>query len=148
MDEFVMGAKMPMPPEQTGSISNLATAILAHRSSAPTTPQMEIRRIVGQPQSLRLDLYERIQKEVNGQKLYRRFRKYPSGKLPPAGWHRWTDSPIIDLTEPIALLKGLEERGASYFVQSAGSPSITISLTQVDKTCLISSNCTRYFAKN
>lgn len=42
-------------------------------------------------------------------------------------------SPVIDLTEPIALLKGLEERGAKYFIQSAGSPSITVSLTQADK---------------
>lgn len=42
-------------------------------------------------------------------------------------------SPIMDLTEPLALIKGLEERGASYIIQSAGSPSITISLTQVDK---------------
>lgn len=43
------------------------------------------------------------------------------------------DSPIIDLGELKLLLKGLEERGASYFVQSAGSPSITVSLTQADR---------------
>jgi 2,4-dienoyl-CoA reductase-like NADH-dependent reductase (Old Yellow Enzyme family) len=42
-------------------------------------------------------------------------------------------SPVIDLKEPIALLRGLEERGAQFFIQSAGSPSITISLTQADK---------------
>ena len=43
------------------------------------------------------------------------------------------DSPVIDFTELKALLKGLEERGASFFVQSAGSPSITVSLTQADR---------------
>lgn len=43
------------------------------------------------------------------------------------------DSPVIDLTELKSLLKGLEERGASFFVQSAGSPSITVSLTQADR---------------
>ncbi|MCI1966193.1 MAG: 2,4-dienoyl-CoA reductase [Oscillospiraceae bacterium] len=43
------------------------------------------------------------------------------------------DSPVIDLKEPIALLKGLEERGASFFVETAGSPSITVSLTQAER---------------
>ena len=39
----------------------------------------------------------------------------------------------MDLTESIALVKGLEERGASYILQSAGSPSITLALSQPDK---------------
>lgn len=43
------------------------------------------------------------------------------------------DTAIIDLTEPIDLIKGLEERGASFIIQSAGSPSITLALSQPDK---------------
>jgi 2,4-dienoyl-CoA reductase-like NADH-dependent reductase (Old Yellow Enzyme family) len=43
------------------------------------------------------------------------------------------DTPVIDLTEPLDLVKGLEERGASYILQSAGSPSITLALTQPDR---------------
>jgi 2,4-dienoyl-CoA reductase-like NADH-dependent reductase (Old Yellow Enzyme family) len=43
------------------------------------------------------------------------------------------DTAIIDLTEPIDLVKGLEERGASFIIQSAGSPSITLALSQPDK---------------
>jgi 2,4-dienoyl-CoA reductase-like NADH-dependent reductase (Old Yellow Enzyme family) len=79
------------------------------------------------------DLYERIQKEVNdknfliGSKISA-WEGFPGG-FGTAG----PDSPVIDLAEPISLLKGLEERGAQFFIQSAGSPSITISLTQVDK---------------
>ncbi len=42
-------------------------------------------------------------------------------------------SPVMDLTESIALVKGLEERGAHYILQSAGSPSITLALSQPDK---------------
>ncbi len=38
-----------------------------------------------------------------------------------------------DMTEPIALAKGLEERGANFIMQSAGSPSLTLALTQPDK---------------
>jgi 2,4-dienoyl-CoA reductase-like NADH-dependent reductase (Old Yellow Enzyme family) len=57
------------------------------------------------------------------------------------------DSPIIDLAEPIDLVKGLEERGAQYFVQSAGSPSITISLTQADKEHPYFAYLHQFFAK-
>jgi 2,4-dienoyl-CoA reductase-like NADH-dependent reductase (Old Yellow Enzyme family) len=79
------------------------------------------------------ELYERISKAVNdpsfliGSKISA-WEGFPGG-FGTAG----PRTPVIDLTEPISLLKGLEDRGASFFIQSAGSPSITISLTQVDK---------------
>ena len=83
--------------------------------------------------SFAFDLVERIQKVVNdkgfliGSKISA-WEGFPGG-FGTAG----PDSPVIDLTEPISLLQGLEERGASFFIQSAGSPSITTSLTQADK---------------
>ena len=43
------------------------------------------------------------------------------------------DTAIIDLTESLDLVKGLEERGAHFIMQSAGSPSITLALSQPDK---------------
>ncbi len=43
------------------------------------------------------------------------------------------DTAIMDLTEPLDLAKGIEERGASFVIQSAGSPSITLALSQPDK---------------
>jgi 2,4-dienoyl-CoA reductase-like NADH-dependent reductase (Old Yellow Enzyme family) len=79
------------------------------------------------------ELYERIAKAVNddgfliGSKVSA-WEGFPGG-FGTAGVH----SPVIDLKEPLALLKGLEQRGAQFFIQSAGSPSITISLTQVDR---------------
>lgn len=79
------------------------------------------------------DLFERVIKEVNdkdflvGAKISA-WEGFPGG-FGTAG----KDSPVIDLTEPIDLVKGLEMRGAHYFIQSAGSPSITISLTQAEK---------------
>ncbi len=93
------------------------------------------------------ELYERIAKEVNdknfliGSKISA-WEGFPGGFGTDA-----PDSPIIDLTEPIALLKGLEERGAQYFIQSAGSPSITISLTQADKNHPYFAYLHQYFAK-
>ena len=53
----------------------------------------------------------------------------------------------MDLTEPLELIKGLEERGASYIVQSAGSPSITVSLTQADRHVPYFAYLHQYWAK-
>jgi 2,4-dienoyl-CoA reductase-like NADH-dependent reductase (Old Yellow Enzyme family) len=93
------------------------------------------------------DLYERIQKVVNdrnfliGSKISV-WEGFPGG-FGTAG----PDTPVIDLTEPVDLVKGLEERGAQFFVQSAGSPSITISLTQAEKSAPWFAYLHQYFAK-
>lgn len=57
------------------------------------------------------------------------------------------DSPIMDLTEPIQLIQGLEARGANFIIQSAGSPSITVGLTQVDKHVPYYAYLHQYWAK-
>ncbi len=93
------------------------------------------------------ELYERMQKEVND-KNFLIGSKISAWEGFPGGFGTdGPDSPIIDLTEPIMLLKGLEERGAQYFIQSAGSPSITISLTQVDKHVPYFAYLHQFFAK-
>ena len=93
------------------------------------------------------DLYERIQKEVND-KNFLIGSKISAWEGFPGGFGtEGPDSPIIDLTEPIALLKGLEERGAQYFIQSAGSPSISISLSQADKHVPYFAYLHQFFAK-
>ena len=80
------------------------------------------------------DLYERISREVND-KNFLIGSKISAWEGFPGGFGTEApDSPIIDLTEPLDLIKGLEERGASFFCCSAGSPSITVSLTQADRT--------------
>ncbi len=67
------------------------------------------------------DLMERIQKGVNdknfliGSKMSM-WEGYPGG-FGSAG----PESPLMDMTEPLDLIKGLEERGASYFVESLGN---------------------------
>jgi len=93
------------------------------------------------------DLYERIQKEVNDNNFLIGSKISAWEGFPGGFGTEGPDSPIIDLTEPIALLKGLEERGAQYFIQSAGSPSITISLTQTDKHVPYFAYLHQFFAK-
>ncbi len=93
------------------------------------------------------ELMERIRKEIPdknfliGSKISA-WEGFPGG-FGTEGPH----SPIMDLTEPLDLIKGLEERGASYIVQSAGSPSITVSLTQADKHVPYFAYLHQYWAK-
>lgn len=93
------------------------------------------------------ELMERIRKEVPdknfliGSKISA-WEGFPGG-FGTEGPH----SPVMDLTEPLDLIKGLEERGASFIVQSAGSPGITVSLTQVDKHIPYYAYLQQYWAK-
>jgi 2,4-dienoyl-CoA reductase-like NADH-dependent reductase (Old Yellow Enzyme family) len=92
------------------------------------------------------DLYERIQKAVNDKNFLIGSKISIWEGFPGGFGTNGPDSPIIDLTEPISLMKGLEERGAQYFIQSAGSPSITVSLTQIDRHIPYYSYLHQYFA--
>jgi len=79
------------------------------------------------------ELYERIQKAVNDKNFLIGSKISVWEGFPGGFGSAGPDSPVMDLTEPIALIKGLEERGAQYFVESAGNPSVTISLLEADK---------------
>lgn len=79
------------------------------------------------------DLYERIAKAVNDKNFLIGSKISVWEGFPGGFGTDGPDSPVVNLDEPIALVKGLEERGAQYFVQSAGSPSITVALTQAEK---------------
>jgi 2,4-dienoyl-CoA reductase-like NADH-dependent reductase (Old Yellow Enzyme family) len=93
------------------------------------------------------ELYERISTEVNDKNFLIGSKVSAWEGFPGGFGTEGPASPIIDLTEPIALLQGLEERGAQFFIQSAGSPSITISLTQADKQHPYFAYLHQYFAK-
>ncbi|OGO28776.1 MAG: 2,4-dienoyl-CoA reductase [Chloroflexi bacterium RBG_16_54_18] len=93
------------------------------------------------------DLYERIRKAVPDKKFLIGSKISVWEGFPGGFGTAAPDSPVIDLAEPIDLVKGLEERGAQFFVQSAGSPSITISLTQTDRERPYFAYLHQYFAK-
>lgn len=135
MDEFVLGAKIAYEAGADGIDMKLCHGYLGSQILRPYNDRKW--KYGGKWENRRqfaFDLYERIQKEIHdsnfliGSKVSA-WEGFPGGfgTLAP-------DSPVMDLTEPIDLLKGLEERGAQYFIQSAGSPSITTSLTQADKS--------------
>jgi 2,4-dienoyl-CoA reductase-like NADH-dependent reductase (Old Yellow Enzyme family) len=135
MDDFVLAAKIAYDAGADGIDMKFCHGYLG---SQILRPYNDRKWKYGGPWENRrqfaYDLYERIQKAVPdknfliGSKISV-WEGFPGG-FGTAG----PDTPVIDYTEPIDLVQGLEERGAQYFIQSAGSPSITISLTQADKT--------------
>jgi 2,4-dienoyl-CoA reductase-like NADH-dependent reductase (Old Yellow Enzyme family) len=79
------------------------------------------------------DMTEKVRKVVNdpnfivGSKVSM-WEGFPGGQG-SAG----PDTAIMDLTESIDLVKGLEERGANFILESTGAPSITMALHMPDK---------------
>jgi 2,4-dienoyl-CoA reductase-like NADH-dependent reductase (Old Yellow Enzyme family) len=134
VDEFVLAAKIAHNAGADGIDMKLCHGYLGTQILRPyNTRKWKYGGSWENRSRFAYDLYERIQKEVNDRSFLIGSKISAWEGFPGGFGTEGPDSPIIDLTEPIALLKGLEERGAQYFIQSAGSPSITISLTQVDK---------------
>ena len=148
MDDFVLAAKITYDSGADGIDMKFCHGYLGSQILRPYNDRKW--KYGGKWENRRqfaYDLYERIQKAIPdknfliGSKISV-WEGFPGG-FGTAG----PDTPVIDLTEPIDLVKGLEERGAQYFIQSAGSPSITISLTQADKYHPYFAYLHQYFAK-
>lgn len=93
------------------------------------------------------ELIERIRKEVNDPNFLVGSKVSAWEGFPGGFGTEGPGSPIMSLEEPIKLIQGLEERGANFIIQSAGSPSITVSLTQVDKHIPYYAYLHQYWAK-
>jgi len=78
-------------------------------------------------------LYERISKEVNDPNFILGSKVSIWEGFPGGCGSAGPDVAIMDLTESLDLVKGIEERGAKFIIVSAGSPSITLALSQPDK---------------
>ena len=148
MDDFVLAARIAYDSGADGIDMKFCHGYLGSQILRPyNTRKWKYGGPWENRRQFAFDLYERIQKAVPdknfliGSKISV-WEGFPGG-FGTAG----PDTPVIDFTEPIDLVKGLEERGAQYFIQSAGSPSITISLTQADKTHPYFAYLHQYFAK-
>lgn len=134
MDEFVLAAQIAHDAGADGVDMKLCHGYLGSQVLRPyNSRKWKYGGSWENRNRFAFDLYDRISRAVNdknfliGSKISA-WEGFPGG-FGTAG----PDSPVIDLTEPIALIKGLEERGAQYFVETAGSPSITVSLTQAER---------------
>lgn len=79
------------------------------------------------------EFYERVAKAINDPDFIVGSKISAWEGLPGGMGSCGPDSPVIDLTEVLDLVKGLEQRGAKFIVESAGNPSLTLSLTQPDR---------------
>jgi 2,4-dienoyl-CoA reductase-like NADH-dependent reductase (Old Yellow Enzyme family) len=148
MDDFILAAKITRDSGADGIDMKLCHGYLGSQILRPyNTRKWKYGGKWENRRQFAYDLYERIKKAVPdkdfliGSKISV-WEGFPGG-FGTAG----PDTPVIDLTEPVDLVKGLEERGAQFFIQSAGSPSITISLTQADKNHPYFAYLHQYFAK-
>ena len=78
-------------------------------------------------------VYERIAKEIPDPKFIVGSKVSIWEGFPGGQGSAGPDSPIMDLTESLDLVKGMEARGAKFIIVSAGSPSITLALSQPDR---------------
>ena len=148
MDEFVVSAKIAYDCGADGIDLKLCHGYLGSQMIRPYNDRKWKYGGSWENRSrFAYELMERIRKEIPdknfliGSKISA-WEGFPGG-FGTEGPH----SPIMSLEEPIKLIKGLEERGASYIVQSAGSPSITVSLTQCDKHVPYFAYLHQYWAK-
>ncbi|MBC8452299.1 MAG: 2,4-dienoyl-CoA reductase [Spirochaetes bacterium] len=148
MDEFVLAAKITHDAGADGIDLKLCHGYLGSQILRPYNNRKWKYGGTWENRSrFAFDLAERIMKEVNDKDFIIGSKVSAWEGFPGGFGTDGPDSPIIDFTEPTALLKGLEDRGASYFIQSAGSPSITISLTQADKYHPYFAYLHQYFSK-
>lgn len=133
-DEFVLAAKICHDAGADGIDMKLCHGYLG---SQLLRPYNDRKWKYGGPWENRsrfaFELIERIIKEVNDPDFLVGSKVSVWEGFPGGCGSAGPDTAIMDLTEPIALVKGLEERGASYILQSAGSPSITLALSQPDR---------------
>jgi len=79
------------------------------------------------------EFFERIAKEVKDPNFCVGSKISVWEGLPGGQGSAGPDTPLIDLTETLDLVKGLEARGARFIIESAGNPSLTLPLVQTDK---------------
>jgi len=135
MDDFVLAAKIAHDVGADGIDMKLCHGYLGSQILRPfNTRKWKYGGSWENRSRFAFDLQERILKAVNDPGFLIGSKISVWEGFPGGFGSEGPDSPILDLTEPLALVKGLEERGAQYIVQSAGSPSITVSLTQAEKS--------------
>ena len=148
MDDFVLAARMTYDVGADGIDMKFCHGYLGSQILRPyNTRKWKYGGPWENRRQFAYDLYERIRKAIPDENFLIGSKISVWEGFPGGFGTAAPDSPVIDLAEPIDLVKGLEERGAQYFIQSAGSPSITISLTQADKDHPYFAYLHQYFAK-
>jgi len=144
IDEFVLAAKVAHDAGADGVEYKLCHGYLMSQVLRPYNDRdWKYGGSFGNRTRMAYTVYERIRKEIRdpdfliGSKISM-WEGFPGGQG-SAG----PDSPVMDLTESLELVKGIEERGANFILVSAGCPSITLALSQPDRS--IPDDCYLHF---
>jgi len=134
MDEFVQAAKISHQAGADGVDLKLCHGYLGSQILRPYNDRKWKYGGSWENRSrFAFELIERVVREINDPDFLVGSKVSVWEGFPGGCGSAGPDSSVMDLTESIALVKGLEERGAAYILQSAGSPSITLALSQPDK---------------
>lgn len=76
------------------------------------------------------NVYERMVREINDANFIYGSKVSIWEGFPGGQGSAGPESLEIDLSESMALIKGMEDRGANFIIQSAGNPSITLALNR------------------
>ena len=134
MDEFVLAAKIAHDCGADGVDFKLCHGYLG---SQILRPYNDRKWKYGGSWSNRTrfayETYERMVREVNDPNFIIGSKVSIWEGFPGGQGSAGPDTAVMDLTESLDLVKGIEERGAKFILQSAGSPSITLALSQPDR---------------
>jgi 2,4-dienoyl-CoA reductase-like NADH-dependent reductase (Old Yellow Enzyme family) len=134
VDQFVLGAKIAHAAGADGVDIKLAGGYLGTQLLRPYNNRDWKYGGTWEGRSrFAFEVFERIQKEIHDDRFLVGSKVAMWEGFPGGFGSSGLDSVVYDQTEPAALLKGLEERGATFFHESAGSPAATLDLVTTGK---------------
>jgi 2,4-dienoyl-CoA reductase-like NADH-dependent reductase (Old Yellow Enzyme family) len=134
MDEFVLASQIAHDAGADGIDMKFCHGYLGNQILRPYNDRKwKYGGSWGNRSRFAYDLYERIQKAVNDPNFIIGSKVSLWEGFPGGFGSASPDSPVMDMTEPIDFIKNLEARGAAYFVETIGNPTITISYVEADR---------------
>ncbi len=131
LDDFVVSAKIAHDAGADGLELKFCHGYLG---SQMLRPYNDRKWKYGGPKENRFrfgyEMYERITKAVNDPKFILGSKVTLYEGIPGGQGTEGPDSAVMDLSEPLEFIKGLEDRGAKFILETAGGPSADIALME------------------
>ncbi len=134
MDQFVLGAKIAHDSGADGVEYKLCHGYLMSQVLRPYNDRdWKYGGSFENRTRMAYEVYERIRKEIKDPEFIIGSKVSVWEGFPGGQGSAGPDSPVMDISESLELIKGIEERGANFILVSAGCPSITLALSQPDR---------------
>ena len=134
LDKFVLAARMAQDCGADGVDFKLCHGYLGTQLLRPFNDRKwKYGGSWGNRTRFAYEFYERVAREISDPGFLVGSKVSVWEGLPGGVGSAGPDTPVMDLTESLDLVKGLEARGAKYIIESAGNPSLTLPLVQAEK---------------